>query len=154
MTQAVEESPLPTARPELPEIIHRYHNGESVQDIAKEFKVAARTIYRWMLTGLGDKDYQDLVTETLVDRIADADTMLAEATDACQITRARETARFARMDFERRRPHLYGQKTEVKEDKTIRVIIQRETPQPVDNQANTLDVPSQVVDLADGHTPT
>jgi hypothetical protein len=102
-----------TKREAIPEIVTRYLAGESLQTIAPDFKVATRTLYRWMLSELGDGTYQDLVTHMLVSRVADADAELQLASDACQIARAREQARFARMDLERRRPHLYGQKQHV-----------------------------------------
>lgn len=94
-------------------LISRYLSGESVQTLAAEAGKHRATIYRWMLAGLGDKDYHDVVTECLVTRIADADQRLETASDGCDIARAREMARFARMDFERRRPALYGQKQEI-----------------------------------------
>src|SRR3990167_4561062 len=103
----------PKPKPNLPDIITRYLAGESLQQIAPDYRVATRTLYRWMLGGLGDADYHDMVSACLIQRVADADTDLAEAADPCQIARARETARFARMDLERRRPALYGQKQQV-----------------------------------------
>jgi len=78
-----------------------------------------------MMSELGDR-YPHVVTETLIDRIADADMALESATDMCQIARAQHRARYARMDLERRRPELYGEKRQVKTDSTINVIIQRD----------------------------
>lgn len=100
-------------QPDIPSIVARYAAGESLQAIAPDYSVTVRTLYRWLLSGLGDKGYEQLVTQCLVDRVAEADVSLEVAQDACQIARARERARFARMDLERRRPHLYGQKTHV-----------------------------------------
>lgn len=102
---------------ELPECVRRYLSGESLQAIALEKRVHRRTIYYWMMTGLGDEAYQALVTEVLVARVADADEELELARmsgDPVRVSAAKETARFARMDLERRRPALYGQKQEVK----------------------------------------
>ncbi len=107
-TDLIESKP----KPDLPDIIRRYRSGESMLDIAPDYKVASRTLYRWLLGGLGDADYHDVVTDCLVNRVSDADDELRQASDACQVTRAREIARFARMDLERRRPGLYGQKSE------------------------------------------
>jgi hypothetical protein len=42
-----------------------------------------------------------------------------------EIARARELCKFTRMDYERKCPDKYGQKQEIKTDKTIRVVIQR-----------------------------
>lgn len=70
-----------------------------------------------MLSHLGEKDYFDLVTEVLISRVSDADEEMDAARlskDPVRVSAARETQRFARMDLERRRPELYGQKKEVK----------------------------------------
>lgn len=107
------------SEPNLPEIIRRYLGGESVQSICVDVtvtggeKVTRRTIYNWMLGGLGDEQYRELVTRCLVGRVADADDMLEDAKDVFGVQKAREIARFARMDLERRRPALYGPKQEV-----------------------------------------
>lgn len=98
---------------ELPEIVRRYAAGESVQTLAAEVGVHRATLYRWMLAGTGDQQYHELVTHCLVQRVAEADEALRNAQDACDIARAREMARFARMDLERRRPHLYGPRQEI-----------------------------------------
>ncbi len=110
------------ARQELPDIITRYAAGESAQVLAAENEVDRRTIYRWMLAGTGDRQYSELVTFCLVQRVAEADEKLATASDPCDIARARETAKFARMDLERRRPKLYGSKPE-QESMSIQVVI-------------------------------
>lgn len=101
--------------PEVDELARRWIDGESLQVLAKECGVEAastihRRIKRWILAGHGDKAYADLVTEALVNKIADADLRMEEASDPVEITKWREVGRFARMDFERRRPALYGSK--------------------------------------------
>lgn len=118
----------------LPEIVRRYASGESVQALAAESGVHRATLYRWMLAGVGDKDYSDLVTHCLVQRVADADEALATAREPCDIARARETARFARMDLERRRPALYGVKQEAA-GTTINVQIVQFSELPVNEPA-------------------
>ena len=94
----------------LPRVLERYLGGESVQVLAAEEAVSRQTIYNWLLGGLGDKAYHDVVTQALVKRISDADEKLEEAKDALEVAKAREMCRYARMDFERRRPGLYGAK--------------------------------------------
>jgi hypothetical protein len=112
---------------DLPEIVQRYRQGESLAAIATESRVCARSLYNWILAEHGP-EYQAIQTECLLNRVADADAQLEQSTDKFQIMRAREIARFSRMDLERRRPQLYGPKTEVKQDTTITVIVQREPP--------------------------
>ncbi len=112
---------------DLPEIIQRYRSGESMLSIAKDSAVKSRQLYNWMLNELGP-DYETIQTECLINRIADADQQLEESADMLQVTRARDIARYARMDFERRRPHLYGPKQEIKQDTSITIIIQKAEP--------------------------
>ena len=98
----------------LPDLVRRYSEGESLQVIAKEYKVSRVTLYYWMLGGFGDHSYEDILTKCLINRVCESDEELDTASDGLSIARAREKARFSRMDFERRRPHLYGPKQEVK----------------------------------------
>ncbi len=123
---------------DLPEIIKRYRAGESMLNIAKDSTVKARQLYNWLLDELGP-DYEKIQTECLINRIADADQRLEESSDALQVSRAREIARYARMDFERRRPHLYGPKQEIKQDTSVTVIVQMVAPEPftINAQADT-----------------
>ncbi|MGL5937062.1 MAG: hypothetical protein ACRCZI_15735 [Cetobacterium sp.] len=130
MSETASDSPqtLPIVDP-LPDIVHRYLNGESLALIASEQGKSLRTLYNWLLSDKGQA-YDELITECLTNRVADADSDLMCAMDKVQIARARETAKFARMDFERRRPKLYGPKQEIATDNRITVIVQRERPQP------------------------
>jgi hypothetical protein len=104
------------SRPSLPAVVKEYLDGKSVNEIAAKNRVSRRTIYNWLLAGLGDEGYRELVTQCLVGRVADADEELEAARlskDPVRVSAARDTCRFARMDFERRRPGLYGPKQEV-----------------------------------------
>lgn len=116
----------------LPDVVKRYLSGESLTSLAQELGIARRTIYNWLHRECGnDETYRELQRQVYVGRIADADEMLESASDAVHIARAREIARYARWDAERRLPHLFGPKSEVKSDTSIKVIIERSTPQPV-----------------------
>jgi transposase len=115
---------LSSTPPDLPLIVHRYLNGESIQDIAKDFGVVRRTIYNWLHRSHSDPEYKELQRQAYVARIADADDALHTATDAVLIARAREEAKFARWDAERRLPDLFGLKQDHSEAKTI-VIVNR-----------------------------
>lgn len=145
-----DELPVKTPPP-LPDIIQRYLNGESIQELAQGNRIHTRTLYRWMLTDAGP-EYDTIITNCLTNRIADADELLDNAQDSCQIARAREIAKFARMDFERRRPKLYGPKQEIQQDSKITVIVQRQvekTPlQVVGTDDNVIDGQCAEVDSA------
>lgn len=70
-------------------------------------------------------EYDHLITRALVNRIAEADTKLEEGAAMMDIARAREISKFARMDFERRRPKLYGPKQEIQVDHTVNITVNR-----------------------------
>ena len=122
-----DELPVKTAPtpPPLPDIIQRYLNGESMQQLAMESRVNRQTLYRWML-GYTGTEYDSLITDALITRVAEADSQLDEAEDTCGIARAREHMKYSRMDLERRRPKLYGPKQEINTDNKITVIVQRQ----------------------------
>lgn len=126
-----EQSVLTAPVIPIPEIIYRYVQGESMQTLARECRVHRGTIYNWIFSGVADQQHEQLVTQAMINRIADADQEMDDSADALSITRAREHMRFTRMDFERRRPKLYGPKQELGIDNRITVIVQRERPQPV-----------------------
>ena len=102
------------AKANLPAIVKEYAEGKtSLSELAAKNGVSHVALYRWMLTDIGKGRYDDLVTDALVARIAEADKELGDAADSVSVARAHAQARFARMDLERRRPHLYGQKQEL-----------------------------------------
>lgn len=141
----------PNPELDLPTALQRYLNGESMQVLAKEWQISPQATYkriqRYVLSYSGDHEaYHNLITQALVDRVATADERLENAPDAVEIARAREIARFARMDLERRRPKLYGQKQDVSIDDRITIVVNRsgQLPSP-DPQA--IDVtPDKIMD--------
>ena len=115
--------------PHIPDLVQRYANGESLRTIALHMDVSRQTIYNWLLTGIGEEQHEQLVTKALVHRIADADGELDSAESMFDIARAREKMRYTRMDFERRRPHLYGPKQEVKHTGQLPSLVINVVPQ-------------------------
>jgi len=99
---------------ELPTIVERYLAGDAsiFSRMAEENSIARRTFYRWILADLGGEkgQYNDLITSALTARIANADAMLEKATDTASVQKWAHIAKFARFDYERRRPALYGPK--------------------------------------------
>lgn len=137
---------LPPASPSISSVVQRYLDGESIQVLAEECGRSPRTIYNWLLAECGP-EYESLITQGLVAKIADADMELLNARDPVQIARAREIARFARMDFERRRPKLYGPKQEISGEMSWSITINRPgVTQPVVVEQPIIAVDSQVID--------
>jgi hypothetical protein len=112
--EEIERTQKREVAPTVPEMVERYLNGESMQVLGKECGKGRRTIYKWMFSEVGGEKFREVVTECLINRMADADDALEAAVvagaDAATISGLREMCRFARMDFERRRPALYGVK--------------------------------------------
>jgi transposase-like protein len=92
--------------------LRQIQSGKSLAQVAKQLKVSHQAIQTWMLREVGEQ-YHEAITSALVSRVVEADNMLRSAKDAVEVTRAREIARFARMDLERRRPALYGQRQQI-----------------------------------------
>jgi len=136
---------------DLPEIIQRYLDGESIQSIAKDARVARNTIYQWIHFQTGP-DYQYIVRRAMVRRMADADHDLWNATTKEDIARAREECRYTRWDLERRWSDQFGVKQEVKERRDIKVIIyapqvNNPTVQPIEIRlANAPQTPQRMVE--------
>ena len=89
--------------------LQQLYAGKSLRDIATQIGVSRQAVHAWMLRESNDT-YHEAITAALVARVVEADEKLDTAADAVDIARAREQARFARMDLERRRPGLYGQR--------------------------------------------
>lgn len=96
-------------------ILERIQAGEGLRAIALSLGVSNVGLRAWLLRTEGEQ-YHEVVTCALAQRVAEADEMLEAAEDVVSIARAREIARYSRMDFERRRPALYGQQTKVTHD--------------------------------------
>lgn len=93
-------------------VLARIRKGEGLRSIGKSLGLSQEGVRKWLLREVGP-EYQEVQTDGLLQRVVDADRMLEDADDAVDIARAREIARFARMDLERRRPNLYGQRSHV-----------------------------------------
>ena len=122
--------------------INAYAEGLTLTEAAEQYGVSKQAMRMWLLSE-APEEYRQAQTEGLLTRIAEADDGIAEAKDTRDpivLACAREQARFARMDLERRRPHLYGPKQEVTH--TVKpVLIINTSPLPV-------SLPQQIEDAA------
>jgi len=134
--------------PAVPDLVQRYLNGESIQALADDTGHCFRTIYKWLLRDCGS-EYESLQTDALIARIADADQQLENACTKVSVARAREMAKFARMDFERRRPKLYGPKQESTVDASLTIIVQRQGEPPKDITPERPQISDDAKDIKD-----
>ena len=133
-------------------ILERIRAGDSLRQIAADVGVSNVGLRAWLLRE-DREQYADVVTAALTTRVATADDMLETASDAVSIARAREMARFARMDLERRRPHLYGQRPttaiQVSGEGGVSVqIVSYAAPSEAQIETQTIDASSQLVDAS------
>ena len=128
----------PTPLLPIPELIQRYLDGEDIRVIAKNTRVSRQSLYNWMHDEVTDAQYPRLVKQAIVNRIADADEKLEQAATLLDLARARDQAKFARWDAERRLK-LFQPKQQTTTDSRITVIVQRERPQPVVVEAQTIE---------------
>jgi transcriptional regulator with XRE-family HTH domain len=127
----------------LGQALKAHAQGNSLRTIAEHIGVTHGTIRRWLLSEV-PQEYKSAQEAGLIARIVDVDEELELAEDPLSIARAREAARFARWDAERRLPHLFGPKQEVTH--TIKpefnVILKSEPVEEiVDNNLTVLESP-------------
>lgn len=96
----------------------RIAHGEFLDDIAADIGVSKQTLSLWLLDDLPEQ-YKLAQRRGLIRRIADADQRLEEAEDPLDLAKAREMAKFARWDAERRLPALFGMKQEISHTHTM-----------------------------------
>ena len=100
-----------------------YAEGYTLQEIAEQYKVSKVALRAWLLDEVPEQ-YHKTQTAGLLQRIAEADDSIEEAKetrDLVILACAREQSKFARMDLERRRPHLYGIRQEITVDHRVTV---------------------------------
>ena len=110
---------LPNDPASIRNAIQDYSRGATLQQIADKHGVTRHAVYGWLLGEMGGEQHASLVTQALTARIAEADEKLENSNNPLNVTQGREQARFARMDLERRRPHLYGIRQEVQHIHTV-----------------------------------
>lgn len=104
--------PLEERRQAIENAADRIAKGELLQTIAEEIGVTKQCLSQWLLDDL-PVEYHKAQRRGLIARIALADHGLDVAQTPLDLARAREQAKFARWDAERRLPRLFGQQTHV-----------------------------------------
>jgi len=118
---------LPRVGPErdkaLAEALEIYSQGDTLQEVGDKFKVHPTSLRAWILSEVPEQ-YIPAQTKGMLQRVAEADQSIEQAKvdrDLTLLSCAREQAKFARMDLERRRPHLYGIRQEITVDHRVMV---------------------------------
>ena len=138
------------------EIAKRYAegSGDIVSTLAAENGVCRKTIYNWMLAEYGE-EYRELGTAALIGRILEADAQVEKAArsrDPVLMTARIQQAKFARFDYERRRPEMYGPKQEVKHTgaaPTLNIVL-LDRPTGVVEEKSIPDSPALPAPVAEG----
>jgi hypothetical protein len=95
-------------------VIERYLKGEVISEMATEMGVTKKGLYKrlhqFMLASGGDEGFSGLITQSLAQRIAETDQELEASETQVEVSKWSQLGKFARMDFERKRPGLYGAK--------------------------------------------
>lgn len=113
----VSQQYLPTIPPKerriaIERAAARIEQGEHLKTIAEDIGVSLQCLSMWLLDDL-PAQYAEAQRRGLIARIADADGDLDGAQTPLELARAREKAKFARWDAERRLPKLFGLQTHV-----------------------------------------
>ena len=104
---------LPNDPETIKNALQAYCAGATLKQIGEQYGVTRQAVYGWLLGELGGQQHQELVTLALTSRIAKGDETIDTADNPLDLQRGREQARNARLDLERRRSSLYGQRQEL-----------------------------------------
>jgi hypothetical protein len=141
-----EELTLPLSDKDLQtfQLIERYRSGEkSLLELSEEIGLTKEGLRRrfkslaYRYSG-SDKYYRELIKEVFVNKILDWEERLETASDSVDVARAREGLNHCHWDSERRLPELFAPKREIKQDTTVRVVVERRKPiviKDIDTQA-------------------
>ena len=146
---------LPREGPErdktLAAALQAYSEGFTLTEIAETHQVSKQAMRAWLLNEVPEQ-YHKTQTAGLLQRIAEADDGIdyaLEHRDVIVLACAREQGKFARMDLERRRPHLYGQKQFI--DQTVTVTVEASLTEDAKLLLNRIrgavQQPVQVIDV-------
>lgn len=120
---------------DIPLIIERWRNGQSIPQQAKQYHCTHRALYKrirlYCDSGRHDQNYADLVSDVYVMSALDDEEELRTANDTVAVTRAHALCKLSQWHKERRLSKLYGQKQELTTDNTIRVVIDDRSQLPV-----------------------
>lgn len=95
--------------------------GRTLLDIANEANVSYYALKAWLLREVPD-EYRELRELGLIQNILDADRELDEASNILEMQIADRKCKYARWDAERRLPHLFSQKQEIKHSGDVKVV--------------------------------
>jgi hypothetical protein len=115
------------------QLIQRWRDGESLLNLSQEVGLTKEGLRRrikslaYQYTG-SDRFYKDLVREVLVTKILDSEEELESASDSVATARAREGLKHSEWLAERLMPDRFAPRREVKQDTTVRVVVERRKP--------------------------
>jgi hypothetical protein len=115
------------------QIIQRWRDGESLLSLSQELQLTKEGLRRrikslaYKYSG-SDRLYQELVREVLVNKLIDDEENLESAETQVAAARGREMLKHAEWLAERLMPDRFAPKREVRQDTTVRVVVERRKP--------------------------
>lgn len=97
---------LANVKPE--DVLERYLSEELTEDIAKSLGVTFAGLSHWLITH-AEQQWKSSQLILAIKRKHDADKLMASATNALELARAREQLKSAQWDLERVCRRIYGQ---------------------------------------------
>jgi hypothetical protein len=125
------------------QLIERYRSGEKIQNLAEELGITGQALRKrfriccYNYSGT-DRMYQDLVRFVVLNKLVDTEDKLESSADNVAVARARESLKHAEWLCASLLPDRFAPKREIKQDTTVRVVVERRKPlviKDIDTQA-------------------
>jgi hypothetical protein len=115
------------------QLIERYRAGEKLVNLAQEINLTDEALRKririccYNYSGT-DRMYKDLVRFVVLNKLVDTEDKLELASDNVGVARARESLKHAEWLCASLLPDRFAPKREIKQDTTVRVVVERRKP--------------------------
>jgi hypothetical protein len=112
------------------QLIERYRSGEKLNTLAEELGVSQQALRKririccYNYSGT-DRMYQDLVRFVVLNKMVESEDKLEISADNIAVARARESLKHAEWLCASLLPDRFAPKREIKQDTTVRVVVER-----------------------------
>jgi hypothetical protein len=115
------------------QLIERYRSGEKLNTLAEELGVTGQALRKririccYNYSGT-DRMYQELVRYVVLNKLVESEDKLDVSADNVAVARARESLKHAEWLCASLLPDRFAPKREIKQDTTVRVVVERRKP--------------------------